>query len=164
MIGSSFLRGGRFITARSTGSTPRDCEGGPATHVNLNHYTRAELTVHENIDKQNLHRVERIAHSEHCAERDERERGDGRAQLERQKDLNIIEYMIPCISVSTQTRGSLVPAPSSTADKIVAKFSSTRITSVASCATSVPLLPNDTPICAILSAGASLTRLESAHR
>jgi hypothetical protein len=30
MIGSFFLRGGRRITAGSTGSTPNDCDGGPS--------------------------------------------------------------------------------------------------------------------------------------
>jgi hypothetical protein len=48
-------------------------------------------------------------------------------------------------------------APSSTAGKIVLKLSSTRITSAASFATSVPLLPIDTPMSAIFSAGASFT-------
>lgn len=47
--------------------------------------------------------------------------------------------------------------PSSTAGRIVLKLSSTRIMSAASFATSVPLLPIDTPISAIFRAGASLT-------
>ena len=48
-------------------------------------------------------------------------------------------------------------APSSTADSIVLKLSSTRMTSAASLDTSVPLFPIDTPISAIFRAGASLT-------
>src|SRR6266702_4461209 len=47
--------------------------------------------------------------------------------------------------------------PSSTAGRMTLKLSSTRITSAASFATSVPLLPIDTPISAILSDSASLT-------
>lgn len=47
--------------------------------------------------------------------------------------------------------------PSSTAGRRVAKLSSTRITSAASLATSVPPLPIDTPMSAIRNAGASFT-------
>jgi len=33
MIGAFFFLGGRHITAGSTGSTPRDCEGGPSIRM-----------------------------------------------------------------------------------------------------------------------------------
>src|SRR6266404_1966229 len=53
--------------------------------------------------------------------------------------------------------------PSSMAGRMVLKLSSTRMTSALSFATSVPLLPIDTPISAIFSAGASLTAHHARH-
>jgi len=64
---------------------------------------------------------------------------------------------------STLICAKAVITPSSTAGKIVLKLSSTRITSAASLATSVPLLPIDTPMSAILSAGASLTATDETN-
>lgn len=62
----------------------RDCQ----------HAARAERglhTVHENINKQDLHRVERVTQTKERAERDQRQRARRRAQLEREEVLNIME-------------------------------------------------------------------------
>jgi hypothetical protein len=58
------------------------------------------LTVHEDVDEQDLHSVERIAQPEHRAQRDERERCRGSAELERQEVLDIMEYRLACNGVS----------------------------------------------------------------
>ena len=50
-----------------------------------------QRTVHEDIDKQDLHRIQRIAQPKHRAERDQRQRSRSRAQLERQEVLNVVE-------------------------------------------------------------------------
>jgi hypothetical protein len=42
MMGSFFLRGGRRITAGSTGSTPSDCDGGPSAQVSICYKVREE--------------------------------------------------------------------------------------------------------------------------
>lgn len=43
------------------------------------------LTVHEDVDEQDLHYVEPAAQPEHRVQRDERERRRGGAKLERQE-------------------------------------------------------------------------------
>ena len=49
------------------------------------------LTVHEDVDKQDLHGVQRVAQPEEGAERDQRQRSARRAQLERQEVLDVVE-------------------------------------------------------------------------
>ena len=61
------------------------------------------------------------------------------------------------MSLRTSLFREVSDLPSSTAGKMVAKLSSTRIISAASLATSVPPLPIEMPMSASLRAGASLT-------
>src|SRR6266702_5573535 len=169
MTGSSSFRGGLRITSWSMESTPSDWLGGPVDSIsvkchvsdNVGRVGTGALTVHKDVDEQDLHRIARIAQPEHCAQRDERERRRRGAELERQDVLDVVEYRPSCnivLEVSTMGLGDdAYDVPSSMAGRMVPKLSSTRMTSAASFATSVPLLPIDTPISAILSAGASLT-------
>lgn len=61
-------RGGRDITAGSTGSTPSDCAGGPSMRMSIsllalhNQCQTSRLT-----DPKNLHGVERVLKAKECA-------------------------------------------------------------------------------------------------
>ena len=45
--------------------------------------SKLELTVHQDVNEEDLHCVERIAQAKHCTESDESQSGGGCAQLER---------------------------------------------------------------------------------
>jgi len=51
------------------------------------------LTVHQYVDKQDLHGVQRIAHVKGRTDRYKRQSRNCRAELERQEILNIVEYV-----------------------------------------------------------------------
>lgn len=122
-----------------------------------------------------LHRVKRVGETEGGREGDEGESGDSGRELEAEEVLDIDEDTCETVDratsgakrrkvVSTRSgvqerrkEGEDAPLPSSTAGNSVAKLSSTRMRSAASFATSVPPRPIETPMSAILSAGASLT-------
>ena len=75
MMAASFLRGGLRMTAGSTGSTPKDWDGGPIGTVLVRCERRlcVQRTVHKDVDKQNLHGVQWIAQAQECAASDERQ-------------------------------------------------------------------------------------------
>jgi len=52
---------------------------------------REERTIHEDVDKQDLHRVERVGHSKGCRDGDDREGSDGGGELEDQEVLDVVE-------------------------------------------------------------------------
>jgi hypothetical protein len=52
---------------------------------------RKGLTVHEDVDEEDLHRVERIAHPKGCRDGDDEKGGDGRRELEDEKVLDVVE-------------------------------------------------------------------------
>ncbi len=49
------------------------------------------LTVHEDVDKQYLHGVQRVAQPQHSAQCNKRQRSRGRAKLERKEVLDVVE-------------------------------------------------------------------------
>lgn len=52
---------------------------------------RLKRTVHDDVDEQDLHRVQGIAHTQNGGERDERKSRYRRAELERKEVLNVME-------------------------------------------------------------------------
>ena len=50
------------------------------------------LTIHQNVNEQDLHGIEGIAEAKHRAQRDQRQGSRGSAQLERKEVLNVVEY------------------------------------------------------------------------
>lgn len=118
-----------------------------------------KLTVHEDVDEEDLHGIQGVAQAEESGEGDQRQRRARRAELEREEILDVVEDGFAFTQMINPFRREIEgrSAPSSTAGKMVVKLSSTRIMSAASFATSVPLLPIETPMSAIFSAGASFT-------
>ena len=53
-------------------------------------------TVHQDVDEENLHCIQRIFKMEHHTECDQSQCCNRRAQLERQEVLNIVKYRFPC--------------------------------------------------------------------
>ncbi len=126
--------------------------GAPQQH-------NVKLTVHEDVDEEDLHGVQGVAQAEEGGEGDQRQRRTRRAELEGQEVLNVVEDGFAFTHIISQSHKNFERrgVPSSTAGRMVVKLSSTRIMSAASFATSVPLLPIETPMSAIFSAGASFT-------
>ena len=62
--------------------------------------TSLEHTVHQNIDKEDLHCVEGVAEPKERAQRDQGQRGRGRTELECQKVLDVMEDGFPCGKIS----------------------------------------------------------------
>ena len=63
-------RGGRAITEGSTGSTPRDCAGGPSMRMSVVRVSgrKVEIVKEELTDPENLHGVEWVGEAEECAD------------------------------------------------------------------------------------------------
>ena len=124
----------------------------------LDDIPQSSHTIHQNIDEEDLHCVQRVAEPKERAQRDQGQRRCCRAKLERQKVLDVMEDRFPYGEAQPEVGPILaILVPSSTAGKMVLKLSSTKIMSAASLATSVPLLPIETPMSAIFNAGASFT-------
>ena len=86
-------RRGRWGQLRATGSA--DLSGHLSTNIRLK---AGLLTVHEDIDEQDLHSVERVTQTEHRAQRDERERRSSGTELEGQEVLDVMENRLACNS------------------------------------------------------------------
>ena len=67
-----FARGGRDMTEGSTGSTPRDCAGGPSIRISIllrQWMIGWKCLGYERLtDPENLHGIERVLEAENCAE------------------------------------------------------------------------------------------------
>ena len=82
------------------GSTPSDWLGRPVGGISVKFHVSANnrlntgaLTVHKDVDAEDPHRVERVAQSEHRAQRDERQPRCRGAELEGQEVfLDVVEY------------------------------------------------------------------------
>ena len=57
---------------------------------------RLQLTIHENVDEQDLHGIKRVAQSEERAQRDQRQRSNSRSELEIQEVLDVMEDGFAC--------------------------------------------------------------------
>lgn len=61
---------------------------------------QSERTIHQNIDEEDLHRIERVAESKERAQCDQGQRGGGGAELEGQKVLDVMEDGFSCGKLS----------------------------------------------------------------
>ena len=63
------------MTAGSTGSTPKDWDGGPIGTVLVGCERRPDVqrTVHKDVDEQDLHGIQRIAQAQERTASDERQ-------------------------------------------------------------------------------------------
>lgn len=89
-----FDRGGRDMTAGSTGSTPRDWAGGPSIRISKpwsGSFFMCKLAVQSLTNPQDLHRVQRVTESEKGAEEDERKSSHASAELKGDKVLDVIK-------------------------------------------------------------------------
>lgn len=64
--------------------------------MNTRGYYR-RLTVHKNVNKQDLHSIQWIAISEERAQSDQRKRSSSSTELETQEILNVVKDRFPCI-------------------------------------------------------------------
>lgn len=86
MMWSLMRRGGVRITSLSTGSTPRLQRS--TSQITGNHGKMTQFpplrgrSVHDDVDPQDLHRVERVRQLHHRRQRNESQRGDAPAKGE----------------------------------------------------------------------------------
>lgn len=60
-------------------------------------YSRAkQLTVHEDVDEEDLHRVQRVGETEEGRDGDDGESGDGSRELEDEEVLDVVEDGLAC--------------------------------------------------------------------
>lgn len=62
------------------------------------------LTVHDDVDPQNLHGVERIGDAHESCQRDQRQRGDGSGQLEAHEVADVVEYAFALFDRRAETQ------------------------------------------------------------
>jgi len=107
ITGASLDRGGLFITAGSTGSTPKDWAGGPSMRISRDWGQRCNQTSIRNWKlltyPQNLHGIQGIFQTYRSTNEDQGQSSDAGAELEGDEVLNIVKNAFALLD-STQDR------------------------------------------------------------